>query len=166
MVSKQKRPVRDIKDFARNVSIEIRFCFCRMILSLTATVTKLSNKHIHFLVIKRQETGDYRSTKGQNLHVFQSWAEQLQNTSVRKRCWSTWMVGMSRHGCGKYRTWASEVLLLTLFATQIFDHTLGFFLPPCQIAPSCFTLFSLKIDLPKQDLFSWYGSCHLPIQWI
>lgn len=96
--------------------------------------------------------------------LFQSWAEQLQSTSVR--CWSTGMVGISRHGCGKYWTQASEVLLLTVFANQIFGYTLGFFLPPCQLAPSCFILFSPKMDLPKQDPFSWYGGCHLPIQWI
>lgn len=66
----QKRTVRDIIGFVRNVSIEIRFCFCRMILSFTATVAKLSNKYIHFLVMKRQETGDYRSTKGQNWYAF------------------------------------------------------------------------------------------------
>lgn len=65
-MSKEKRPVRDIKGFEGNASIKIRFSFYRTILSLTDTVTKLSNKLTHFLAMKRRETGDYRSTKDQN----------------------------------------------------------------------------------------------------
>lgn len=96
---------------------------------------------ICLLLLRKSNTVGVLVLKDRTDKLFQSWAEQLQSTSVRKRCCSTWMMGMSRHRCGEYRAWTSKVLLLTLFAKQIFDHTLGFFLQPCQITPSFFTLF-------------------------
>lgn len=44
---------RDIKYFVRNTSTESRFCFCRMTLSLTASVVRLPNT---FSVMKRPGT--------------------------------------------------------------------------------------------------------------
>lgn len=54
---------------------------------------------------------------------------------------STQAMAMSRHRSGEYRTQACEAPLSTLFGSQIFGHTLGFFLPPYQTNPSCFTPF-------------------------
>lgn len=42
-MSNQKTTVRGIKYFVRNTSAESRFCFCIMILFLTASVVRLSN---------------------------------------------------------------------------------------------------------------------------
>lgn len=160
VMSKQKKPARDIKGFARNVSTEIRFCFCRMILSLTAAVTKISNKHIRFLVMKIQETGDYRSTKGQNWYAFfragqSNFRTLLWGRSAVAHEWWAWAdidVENIGHELVKF-------FFLTLFASQIFYGTLGFLLPPHQFAPSCFTLFSAK------NGFAQAGPV-LPVWWL
>jgi len=106
---------------------------------------------------KKQET--IGVVKDRTDILFQSWAEQLQNTSLRKRYYSTWMMAMRRHRCGEYRTWASEVISLTLFANQIF------FLPPCQIAPSCLTLFSTKNGFAQAGpvLLVWWLPLTYPV---
>lgn len=79
---------------------------------------------------------------------------------------STWVTAMNRHRCGEHRARACEAPLFTLFADQIFGHTLGVFLPPYHIAPSCFTLLLPDTNGFAQHLFSWCGGCHLAARWM